>query len=65
MVTADELRAERVARLKKLSRAYEQAAARLTIAADAREIQSIEVEMKALSEETSALVQELVTPSAK
>lgn len=60
MTAVDEFRVERLARLKKLNKAYRQAADRFTQTTDSREMQSVAVEMKALSEETAALIQELV-----
>lgn len=63
MTTPDEFRAEQLARLRKLSKAYMEAADRLTETADISEMKSVQAEMKALSEESAALVQELVKPA--
>ncbi len=63
MTTPDEFRAERLARLMKLSKAYQDAVDRFTRTADIKEMQSVASEMKTLSEETAALIQELVKPA--
>lgn len=56
MTTPEEARAEPLSRLMKLSKAFQDAVDRFTKTADIKEIQSVAVEMKELSDETAIVV---------